>query len=37
VLMIAAYTRPFTGEISVGPDLLQQVITSEPAIGANAH
>ena len=24
VLMIAAYTRPFTGEISVGPDLLQQ-------------
>jgi hypothetical protein len=37
VLMIAAYTRPFIGEISVGPDLLQQVITSEPAIGANAH
>lgn len=26
VLMIAAYNRPFTGEISVGPDLLQQVI-----------
>jgi hypothetical protein len=32
VLLIAAYTRPFTGEISVGPDLLQQIITSEPAI-----
>jgi hypothetical protein len=37
VLMIAAYTRPFTGEISVGPDLLQQVITSETASGASAH
>jgi uncharacterized protein DUF4239 len=37
VLMIAAYTRPFTGEISVGPDLLQQVITSESASGANSH
>jgi multisubunit Na+/H+ antiporter MnhC subunit len=31
VLLIAAYTRPFTGDISVGPDLLQQVITSESA------
>jgi hypothetical protein len=29
LLLIAAYTRPFTGEISVGPDLLKQVITSE--------
>ena len=28
-LLIAAYSRPFTGEISVGPDLLHQVITSE--------
>jgi hypothetical protein len=37
VLMIAAYTRPFTGEISVGPDLLQQVITRETASGASAH
>ena len=37
VLMIAAYTRPFRGEISVGPDLLQQVITSETASGASDH
>jgi Protein of unknown function (DUF4239) len=37
VLMIAAYTRPFTGEISVRPDVLQQVITSETATGASAH
>jgi hypothetical protein len=29
VLLIAAYSRPFTGEISVGPQLLQQVIASE--------
>jgi Protein of unknown function (DUF4239) len=29
LLLIAAYSRPFTGEISVGPDLLKQVITSE--------
>ena len=28
LLLIAAYSRPFTGEISVGPDLLKQVITS---------
>ena len=28
LLLIAAYNRPFTGEISVGPDLLKQVITS---------
>jgi hypothetical protein len=32
VLLIAAYSRPFTGEISVGPAPLQQVITSERAI-----
>jgi hypothetical protein len=31
LLLIAAYSRPFTGEISVGPDLLKQVITSESA------
>jgi positive regulator of sigma E activity len=37
VLLIAAYTRPFTGDISVKPDLLQQVITSESAIGASAR
>jgi hypothetical protein len=37
VLMIAAYTRPFTGEISVRPDILQQVITSETASGTSAH
>jgi uncharacterized MnhB-related membrane protein len=28
-LMIAAYSRPFTGEISVGPELLQEVVPSE--------
>ena len=28
LLLIAAYSRPFTGEISVGRDLLKQVITS---------
>src|SRR6516162_3700071 len=37
VLLIATYTRPFTGDISVGPDLLQQVITSEPAMGASVQ
>ena len=31
VLLIAAYSRPFTGEISVSPDLLKQVITSGAA------
>ena len=29
VLLIAAYSRPFTGEISVGSELLKQVIPSE--------
>ena len=29
VLLIAAYSRPFSGEISVGPELLQQVIATE--------
>ena len=29
VLLIAAYSRPFTGANSVGPQLLQQVIASE--------
>jgi hypothetical protein len=33
VLLIAAYSRPFTGEISVGPQLLQQVIATEPPDG----
>ncbi len=28
LLLITAYSRPFTGEISVRPDLLKQVITS---------
>ena len=37
VLLIAAYTTPFSGEISVTPDLLQQVITTEPAIGTSAE
>ena len=29
VLLIAAYSRPFTGEISVTPELLKQVIATE--------
>jgi hypothetical protein len=29
VLMIAAYSRPFTGEISVSPELLKQVIAAD--------
>jgi len=29
VLLIASYSRPFSGDIAVGPDLLKQVITSE--------
>jgi len=35
VLLIAAYSRPFTGEISVGPELLQQVIAGEAKPGTN--
>jgi hypothetical protein len=27
-VLIASYSRPFTGEISVGPQLLQQVMTT---------
>jgi len=29
--LIAAYSRPFTGEISVKPELLQEVVPSETA------
>ena len=32
-LLIAAYSRPFTGELSVRPELLKQVIASEAAPG----
>ena len=35
LLLIAAYSRPFTGEISVGPDLLKQVIASEAMVGTS--
>jgi len=28
-LLIAAFNRPFTGEISVRPDILQQVMPDE--------
>ena len=35
LLLIAAYSRPFTGEISVRPDLLKQVITSEATVGSS--
>ena len=31
LLLIAAYSRPITGEISVKPDLLKQVISSGAA------
>ena len=33
VLLIAGYGRPFSGEISVGPELLKQVIASEVPFG----
>ena len=33
VLLIAAYSRPFTGETSVRPELLRQVIVGEAAVG----
>jgi positive regulator of sigma E activity len=37
-LLIAAYSRPFAGEISVGPELLQQVIPKEMAtMQPNGH
>jgi hypothetical protein len=32
VLLIAAYSRPFTGEISVTPELLKQVIATEGTV-----
>ena len=35
LLLIAAYSRPFTGEISVGPELLKQVIASEAMVGTS--
>ena len=28
ILLIASYSRPFTGEVSVGPELLKQVMTT---------
>jgi hypothetical protein len=30
ILMVASYSRPFTGDISVGPDLLKQVMRTSP-------
>ena len=33
--MIAAYSRPFTGEISVTPELLKQVIATEAKGGTS--
>jgi Protein of unknown function (DUF4239) len=35
VLLIAAYSRPFAGERSVGPELLKQVIPSEATVGSS--
>jgi hypothetical protein len=32
VLLIAAYSRPFTGELSVRPELLKQVIATEATV-----
>jgi uncharacterized protein DUF4239 len=34
LLLIAAYSRPFTGELSVKPELLKQVIANEAAMDA---
>ena len=31
ILLIASHDRPFTGEISVSPDLLEQVMPEEAA------
>jgi hypothetical protein len=33
VLLIAAYSRPFMGEISVGPELLKQVHFENQPLG----
>ena len=35
VLLIAAYSRPFMGANSIGPELLKQVITNEASLGAS--
>jgi len=35
VLLIAAYSRPFMGANSIGPELLRQVITSQAISGTN--
>ena len=35
LLLIAAYSRPFTGELSIGPGLLKQVIANEAPIGGS--
>ena len=34
-LLIAAYSRPFTGELSVGPELLKQVTANEARAGVS--
>jgi multisubunit Na+/H+ antiporter MnhC subunit len=28
IILIASYSRPFTGDISIGPELLQQVMAT---------
>jgi hypothetical protein len=35
ILLIGCYSRPFTGEISVGPELLKQVITTDATTDSN--
>jgi hypothetical protein len=35
VLLIAAYSHAFTGENSVAPELLKQVIPSEATVGSS--
>jgi hypothetical protein len=32
ILLIAAYGTPFSGDVSVGPDLLEQVVATEPEV-----
>lgn len=36
LLLIAAYNRPFSGEVSVSPELLRQVITSEAPLATTS-
>jgi hypothetical protein len=35
ILLIAAYGTPFSGDVSVGPELLEQVVASVAALEAS--